>query len=413
MKLNNFLNPSSIAIIGASDHIDKVGGILMKKALKSQCKIIPVNPAHSELFGIKCYSHLYKYPERIDLAIIAIPKEFVYKAAEECIDNEVKDIIIVSAGFSEVGNKEEEDKLMFLARKHGARILGPNCFGIFSSNENLDLTFSNKTPKKGKIAFISQSGALWSYLADLGMGFSGFVGLGNMVDLEFSDFIEHYTNDKNTDSLVLYIEKIKHGKRFIEACKNALDKGKKIFAVKAGKTKEGEKATFSHTASLASEYEIYRGAFRQAGVELCVSLEEAISKASVKKFKLLKKKVQIRNVDIITNAGGAGALVSDYLFERNVKIVSRKDILGTASAIDYYNALDKTTAKEVIVILTAQSMSEIEKTAHIISDFLAKTGKNIIPVFLGKKSMKEANKILEKNKIKYFNDLESFRQSLN
>jgi acetyltransferase len=412
VNLRDFFYPRTIAIIGASSHVDKVGGILMEKAIFSNLKIIPVNPKHDKISGIKCFKSILDYPGKIDLAVIAVPKEFVLSTIEECVQKEVRDIVIISAGFSEVGNSEDENKLLALASNHGVRFVGPNCFGVFNSKNNLDLTFSKEISKLGDIAFISQSGALWSYLSDLSVGFSKFIGLGNMADLEFSDFISYLSNDSETKNIILYIEKIKKGKEFIEACKIAVKKGKKIFAVKAGRSKEGEKATFSHTASLASDYEIYRGVFKQSGVEVCETVEEAIEKASGQHIIIKTKPLKLENVDIITNAGGAGALVLDYLSEKGIKINSSKDILGTALAEDYTKAFEDIQAKEVIVILTPQSMSEITKTAQTIVDYSRSSGKKIIALFLGKESVKGQHILFEKNNISYFNDLRSFKDSL-
>ena len=384
----------------------------MEKSILSGCKIIPINPKHDSISQIKCYKSLMDYPGKIDLVVIAVPEEFVLSVMEECAKKEVRDVIIISAGFSEAGNIKLEQEITNFATHNGIRFVGPNCFGIFNSKVHLDLTFSAEISHHGDIAFVSQSGALWSYVSDLGIGISKFVGLGNMADLEFSDFINYLANDKETKKIILYIEKIKKGKEFIEACKLAVKRGKKIYAIKAGKSKEGERATFSHTASLASDYEIYRGAFKQSGVVLCETIEEAIEKASEKTIELKEKSVKLREVDIITNAGGAGALVSDYLSEKNIKINSLRDILGTALAEDYSKALESTQAKEVIVVLTPQSMSEITKTAKLIVDFEKKSKKKIVALFLGKISVKGQHLLFEKNNISYFNDLRSFKNSL-
>src|SRR3989344_2454235 len=338
-NLENFFNPKTIAIVGASDHSEKVGGILFRKALKSKCNIIPVNPKHDKLLGVKCYSKISEFKESIDLAVIAIPAPFVSAELEEC---------------GRIGIISGEKQIFDLAKKYGINLLGSNCFGIFNPNLKLDLTFAATTPKKGKVALISQSGALWSYVSDFSaglkgkssFGFSGFVSLGNMTDLSFSDFIEYFSKDKATKSIVLYVERLKDGKKFIEICKKTK---KKIYAVKAGSSEEGSKAAFSHTASLATDYEIYRGAFKQAGVVLCNSLLEAFEKANGKKIAFSNKhKIKIgKKVFIITNAGGAGALLSDYLSAKGFELVSNDnfknplDILGTASGSDYFNNLDK------------------------------------------------------------------------
>lgn len=413
MDLNNFFKPKTIAIIGASDHIDKVGGVVMEKASRSKCNVIPINPGHKSLFGIKCYKSVLEFEGKIDLALIVIPKDFVQGVMEECGKKGIKEVIIVSAGFSEAGNLMEELKLKKIADKYGIRFIGPNCFGIFSSETNLDLTFSATTPKKGNIAMISQSGALWSYMADAfkDVGFSNFVGLGNMTDLEFSDFVEYFSQNRETKDIILYIERLKDGKRFIEVCGKCK---KPIYVIKAGSSKEGRQAAFSHTGSLATDYDIYKGAFSQIGINVCGSLEQAFERITGKTI-VNNSKIKINfkgKIKIITNAGGAGALASDYLAEKNMDIVESRDILGTALSSDYYAELKKTEENNIVIILTSQTMSDIEKTAEVISSFKEESGKNVVALFLGGDIMVEANRIFIKNKVKYFNNFEDFRKAI-
>ncbi|MDP1728995.1 MAG: CoA-binding protein, partial [archaeon] len=360
IDIKKFFNPRTIAVIGASDHSEKVGGILSQKIRDSKATLVPINPNHEQIFGVKCYKNVLDYKGTIDLAIIAVPSLFVVGALNECATKKIKDVIIISAGFSEIGNVRGEQELRDVAKKNDINFIGPNCFGIFNPYKNLDATFSASTPVKGDIAFISQSGALWSYIADFSLekniGFSGFVSLGNMGDLEFSDFIEYFSKDSKTKSIILYIEKLKDGKKFISACRKCK---KPIYVIKAGSSEEGSKAAFSHTASLASDYEIYKGAFSQAGVILCDSLIGAVEKIKKKEF-VVRRKDSFRigkKVFIITNAGGAGALLADYLSKKGFEIVRGPlDILGTATGSDYFNALEKikneTFYESIIVVLT-------------------------------------------------------------
>ena len=420
-NLKAFFAPKSIALIGASENETKVGGILLMNLIKAGIKVIPINPNHDEINKIKCYKNILDYSGKIDLGIIAIPSLFVPGALSECGRKGIKNVIIISAGFSEIGNTKGEAEIISVAKKYGIRFIGPNCFGIANPFKNLDTTFSITSAKKGNIAFLSQSGALWSYVSDFSssvpdLGFSGFVSLGNMADLEFSDFIDYFCKDKKTKSIILYVEKLKDGKRFLKICKSCK---KTIYAIKAGISEKGSQAAFSHTASLASDYEIYRGAFKQAGVILCDSVLDALERASGKK--LVKARgdegVKIgRKVFILTNAGGAGALLADYLSQKGFSVVQKPlDILGTASGSDYFNALekikDKTFYDSILVILTPQSMSELKKTAQVIVSFKQQTGKTIVPLFLGGKSMKEADEIFEKEGLAYFNTLEEARDN--
>ena len=215
---------------------------------------------------------------------------------------------------------------------------------------------------------------------------SSFVSLGNQSMLTFSDFIEDYNQDPQTKKIILYIEKLKEGKRFIKICRKST---KPIIVIKAGKTAGGTQATISHTGSLATDYEIYKGAFKQAKVKVVENLAEAFG---IKKQKFPTK--NLKKVKMIGNAGGAIALLTDNLTEKGIKVKS-KDLLGTALAKDYKKALSHSKNK-TLVILTPQKMSQPEEVAKLLK-------KKDIAVFLGNKSMKSARKILKARKIKYYN----------
>ena len=393
-ELRNFFNPKSIAIVGASDNPEKVGGILMDKLKKFKGIVIPINPKYKIVTGKKAYISILEYSFEIDLAIIAIPAKFVNQSLKQCGQKKIKNVIIISAGFSEQGNKTLENQLVKTAKEYNINLLGPNCFGISNPYLNLDTTFANATPSKGDIAFISQSGALASYVFDfVDAELSGFVSLGNMADLCFADWIEYFNKDKNTKKIILYVEKIKEGKRFIEVCKKS---NKEIIAIKAGKTSEGAEAAISHTGSLATDYNIYKGAFKQAGIKLAPSIFGAFSYA---KMKVLPKN---NRVAIVTNAGGAGALMTDACIKQGIKVTKEPiDILGTATAKQYKETLEKLKSQtfydSVIVILTPQRMSQPEKTAQEIIKF--SKSKPVVACFLGEKSTSKAKILLEKNNV--------------
>jgi acetyltransferase len=399
-EISKFLNPKSIAIIGASEHPEKVGGILANKLLKFKGKIIFINPHDEIIAGKKCYPSVLNYPNKIDMAIIATPAETIKKIIKQCGKKHIKNIIIISAGFSEVGNFKLENKIKKLILKYKMNVLGPNCFGIANPYLNLDSTFANTSPKKGHIAFISQSGALWSYISDLnlkkGEGFSCFVSLGNMLDLSFEDFIEYFNKDKKTKKIILYIEKLKNGKEFIKICRHSK---KQIIIIKAGKTERGKQAAVSHTGSLATDYEIYKGAFSQAKVKVVNSIAEALN---INEEKIIEKnkKANKEKVAIITNAGGAGAILTDYLENRGFRVESLVDLLGTAQYRNYLEELDKkqyNKFKKIFVILTPQTMSQPEETAEILIQSHLKN--KIIAIFLGENSIRQAVKILKNSKV--------------
>lgn len=400
-ELKNFFYPKTIAVIGASPIGGKVGNTLIKKLKKFSGKVIPVN-IHKEIIeGKESYKSVKEYKKNIDLAIIATPAKTVPGILKKCGRKGIRNIIVISSGFAEAGNKRLEKKIIKIAKRKKITLLGPNCFGTTEPYSGLDCTFSNTTPKRGNIAVISQSGALWSYISDLelkGKGFSGFVSLGNMAQLDFPDFIEYFNKDKETKKIILYMEKIKDGKRFIEVCRKSK---KEILVVKAGQTEEGTRAVISHTGSLATDYAVYKGIFNQAKIRQVDSLAEAVG--------IKKQEIKIKagkRVYIITNAGGSGALVTDYCKRKKLKLIGKSplDLLGTASAEKYKIALEGVAKKKeyfdiVIVILTPQQMSQPLETAKEIINFKHKTKKQVLPIFLGEKSVRKAKNLLEKNKI--------------
>ena len=393
--LDRFFNPRSIAIVGASNTEGKVGNILMKKMKDFKGRLIPINPHEEKIMNKKAYKKLSDVSQGIDLAVIATPKKTVLGILKDAEKKKIKNIIIITAGFKEIGDTKTEEKIKEFADKNEINILGPNCFGIANTEEKIDLTFSKESPEKGDTVFISQSGALGSYIMDLDIKFRGFVSLGNMADLDFAEWIEYFNKDKKTKRIVLYIERLKEGRRFIEAAQRSK---KEIIVIKSGKTQKGQKATMSHTGSLATDFDIYKGAFRQAKVKYYESLTEAFGVKTEDYSKAFNKK----NIAIITNAGGAGALATDELQKKGFKIFGPKDILGTATPMDYKITLNKIKKlyDNILVIFTPQTMSNATGVANAI---IQSTWKNkIIALMLGEKSVKEAEKILKENNVPVF-----------
>lgn len=391
-KLETFLNPKSIAIIGASNKEGKIGNILIKKLKNFKGKIIPINPKEKTIGKLECYKTVLDYNKDIDLAVIATPKKTIKKILNQIQKKKIKNLIIITSGFSETNDIKSEKRLIDFANKNQINILGPNCMGIFYSELSIDLTFSKNTPKKGDTVFISQSGALGSYIMDLDIPLRAFISLGNMANLNFNDFIEYFNNDKETKKIILYIEKLKDGKKFIELCKNSK---KQIIAVKSGRTKTGQKSTMSHTGSLSTESEIYSGAFKQSNIEYKKSITEAFDLKKEDIFSSLRGK----KIAIITNAGGAGALLTDKLIENDFKVTQVIDILGTATAKDYARTIHRLKGEQdnLIVILTPQTMTEPIETAKVISKSIWKH--KTIAIFSGENSIKEAYEILKGHNI--------------
>ena len=396
-ELKSFLNPKSVAIIGASENLGKVGGILVDKISKFPGKKIFVNPNRENIFGMKCYKSILDYKKSIDLVLIAIPKDFVLNSLKECARKKIKNVIVISAGFSETGDGNSEEKILEIAKKNKMNILGPNCFGVSIPRIGLDTTFSNSSARKGDVAFVSQSGALFSYVSDVKkLGFSYFVSLGNMVDLSFEDFLPFLIKDKSTKKIVLYMEKLKNGRKFIDICRKSK---KEIMVVKVGSSTKGSQAAISHTGSLATDYAVYKGIFKQARVKQVESIEEAFG------LKSERKDFKMNSPTIITNAGGAGGLLSDGLERKGVFLASSPiDVLGTAKAQDYEKAIFSIRkGSTILLILTPQRMAEPEETAKMIVK--NKKNYNFVCFFLGEDSVKKGSDILKKGGIKVYNTL--------
>ncbi len=319
-----FFHPSSVAVFGSF----KKGAIayeILRNIVEGGFggKIIPVNPKGGtvEIAG-RTFQIRERLDETVDTAIIAIPAKFVLSLIDE-IGPLIRGAVVISAGFSEVGNVDLERELVEKAREHGVRIIGPNCAGIFGVLGNFFGSFEVRV-KPGGLALISQSGAFGgAALAmgnDEGIGFSAFVSYGNASDLNESDFLEYFADDENTKVIALYIEGVKDGRRFLEALRYAAAR-KPVIILKAGKSVSGAKAAASHTGSLAGSYEIYRAAFRQAGAIEVEEMEELFDAAKVFEMHTRAGK----RVAVITNSGGPGVLATDKLERLGLEIAKLSD----------------------------------------------------------------------------------------
>ncbi len=317
MYLASFFNAQSIAIIGVSRDPNKVGHVIFRNFIDGgyKGKVFAVNPSAENILNYHAYASVSDIPEKIELAIIAVPAEIVPKALEECGKKRILHIILISAGFKEVGNYKLERKLEEMIKKYKLRVIGPNALGVFDAYSKIDSLFLPRfrmsRPKEGVISFVCQSGAIGSSVVDLataeGYGFAKFISYGNAVDVDESDLIEYLGNDEKTKVICLYIEAVKNGKRFLEVCRK-VSKKKPIIAIKGGVTEQGAKATLSHTGSLAGSAEIYFGAFKQAGIIHAENLEDMFDFA-----KILEKCIPPEGgrLQIITNGGGYGILAVD------------------------------------------------------------------------------------------------------
>src|SRR4030042_1215180 len=272
-NLDKIFNPQTVAIIGASDVEGSVGYAIVKNFTQHGYagRVYFVNIRKPEILGVKTYPTVEQIPEPVDLAMIATPAKTVPDVVEQCGKAGVKDVIIVSAGFKETGaeGKALEDKILEIKKKYGIRIIGQNYIGIIRPKINLNATFVDKMPKPGKIAFLSQSGASGSAILDWAIheniGFSNFVSVGSMIDVDFCDLIDYFGGDPKTKSILMYVEGITEARKFMSAARH-FARTKPIIVVKSGKFTESAKAAASHTGSLSGEDDIYDDAFKRAGV---------------------------------------------------------------------------------------------------------------------------------------------------
>eukprot|EP00727_Mastigamoeba_balamuthi_P012012 m51a1_g7433 putative acyl- synthetase (715) ;mRNA; f:47778-50549 len=311
-QLSRIFNPKSIAVIGASQKAGSIGNQVVLNLVQSKYagQLFPINPTAPEICGIKAYKSVLDVPcEHLDLAVYTVPEKFVVSCCKEAAQKHVVGHVIITSGFSEVGNVAAERELVEIAAKSGGRIVGPNIVGLLLNGCNANASFAPYLPYRGRTALVSQSGALLIALDGTTytkrFGCSSMVSLGNMADLDFADTINYYAQDKETSCIALYIEGVKNGRAFMEAGRKA---GKPIIALKAGVSAHGAAAAASHTGSLAGAVKIYDAAFNQGKIIRAMDLVELLDCAQALS---MQPPMRGDNIVVITNGGGIGVLSSD------------------------------------------------------------------------------------------------------
>ncbi len=309
--LDGLMNPKSVAVVGASSDPTKIGHSVLKNIIDGgfEGQIYPINQKADEILGLKCYSSLQAVPGEIDAAVITIPAKFVMDAIDDAGKKGVKGLIVITSGFSEVGNKEQEAELVAKAKSYGIRILGPNIVGTLSNAGKLNASFAPLLPLPGKGALVSQSGALLIAI-DMAtftrrVGFEKLISIGNMSDVDFADLMEWLDQDENTSSISLYIEGFKDGRKFMDVARKV---SKPVIALKAGVSAHGAAAAASHTGSLAGAAKVYGAAFQQSGVVQATDLGNLFDLSLALS---LQPPMKGENLLIITNGGGVGVLATD------------------------------------------------------------------------------------------------------
>lgn len=421
MDLTRFFDPGVIAVIGASKDPAKVGHALLLNITRgTERKVFPINPKETEIMGLPCYPSVLATPEAIDLAVIAVPAVLVAGVLHECGEKKIPFAIVVSAGFKETGaeGKKLEDEIAAIAREHGIALLGPNCFGFADAISNLNTTFAADRPQKGTIAFLSQSGALGALMLNwanaIGVGFSKFVSLGNEAVLTEIELLEHLRDDENTRAILMYIEQVSDGERFVRTLKEL--QGKKPVAIlRSGRSARGSAAARSHTGSLAPEDTVFKAACREGGAIVVDTLSEFLSLAKLFHMGLVRP---VTRLAIVTNAGGPSIITADMVeLSRSLSLVDLSegvkaklksvlppiasvlnpvDLIGDALASRYNDALEVLSADEridaILAILTPQTMTQPEETARVVGVWRSR--KPIIPIFIGGKAVEKGKTVL-------------------
>jgi acetate---CoA ligase (ADP-forming) len=410
MNLQNFFTPRSIAVIGASSDKNKVGfAILSNLVHGAKRNLYPVTISEKEVLGLKSYMSVVDIKDEVDLAVIAVRADLVPQVLMDCVMKKIKAVTIISAGFramNEAG-RELEERCAMIAKENDIALLGPNCLGTIDVHADLNASFAAQKPPKGNIAFLSQSGALGTSILDLaireGVGFSKFISLGNEAQLTEIEFLEYLADDDETKAVLIYLEKLSDGPEFMRLI-SKISKTKPVVVLKAGRSVRGSRAIMSHTGSLAPESAVFSAACRQSGAIAVSSIREFFNLAKLFQLGITKP---LQKFVILTNGGGPSVVATDLIdLSRSLSLVElsestqnslRKvlppmaafgnpvDIIGDALSSRYADALrilcDEKEVQGILLLLTPQMMTEVEKTAKLLVDY--KDRKSIIPVFLG------------------------------
>lgn len=430
--LEKLFVPKSIAVIGASRQEGKVGHSVLKNLLQYGYpgKIYPINPKAEEILRIRAYSTIFAVEGEIDLAVVAIPSQFVPSILKDCVNRGIGTVVIISAGFKESGKQgsQLERELVETIKNSGIRVLGPNCLGIIDTASNLNASFAAGMPSPGNIAFFSQSGALCTAVLDWALGedvgFSKFISLGNKADIDEVDLLLTLAEDRETKVILGYLEGVSNGTRFMEVAKEVSRK-KPVIITKSGRTQAGARAASSHTGTLTGSDTAYEAAFRQCGVIRAETVQALFDYAIAFAYQPLPRGP---NLAILTNAGGPGIIAADAVensilqmasfrentisklrkeLPSNASIYNPVDVIGDAGADRYEKAMktivDDPGVDSLTVILAPQAMSKIRETAEVISRISsAVSDKAIVSSFMGQLEVKEGRKILRSGKIPHY-----------
>lgn len=429
-SLDPLFRPRSVAVLGATNTPGSVGSILMRNLLDSPFGgvVYPVNPKRPHVHGVHCYPSLAALPEPVDLAVIATPAATVPALVREAGEHGVKAAIIISAGFSELGAEgralEEEIRL---ASRGRMRIIGPNCLGVLHPPGGLNASFAATMARPGKVALLSQSGAICTSILDwargANVGFSAFVSVGTMLDVDFADLLDYFGDDPATQSIILYMESIGNVREFLSAARNVA-RATTVLVIKAGRTEAAAKAAASHTGALAGSDAVYDAAFRRAGVLRLATIRDVFNMSAVL---AMQPPPPGPGLAILTNAGGPGVMATDALVGNGGQLAELSaeslkalddflppfwshanpiDLLGDATPERYEKAVEVCVrdpgVQGLLVLLTPQAMTDPTETARRLTAFARADGKPVLASWMGGGTVQPGRDLLSQAGIPIF-----------
>jgi len=436
MYLDKFFNPQSVAIIGATEDPQNITSTIIQNLVEMGFKgsLVPVNPHHDKVFGLKCYPSLLDIKEKIDLSVIAISSNHVLEILDQHIGSGIKNSIIISGGFAEIGIKGEEIErsVKKICRENGIRVIGPNCLGVLDNYSNFSTFFlpwsKVKRPSKGYLSILSQSGSYSISMLDMlsleGIGVSKFVSYGNRADVGESELIEYLSDDESTNVIGIYMESVDDGRRFIRATSRC-SRDKHMVVLKVGREDSGVDAARSHTGAIAGKYEVYKAAFKKSGIVEVDNLEEFIDACKVLS---MQKPAKGNKILVLTNGGGFGVSVSDLCGAMELDVAKTPseikepllkhfpeyfilnnpiDLTGSSGDEDFGTVLetafvnnDYFDASIVIPLMPPQTMTE--RVVDIISQSAEKSGKPVVVCTISGEYTKMTKELFEMKGIPVF-----------
>lgn len=431
--MEKILSPKSIAIVGVSNDLQKVGSVLLRNLLEGgyNGKVYPINPKYTELQGRQVFPNILAVNDDIDLVCISLPYQLVEEIVDQCIMKKVKTVLIISAGFSETGQEGRELEERIANKLKGARIrlIGPNCLGFINNKAKINLSFARSNPGDGNIAFISQSGAFCTAILDMAeesnSGFGYVISVGNKADINENELLPYFISNPLIKAIAIYLEEFSDGKEFVSIAQRSK---KPILLIAPGSSEKSKQAISSHTGSLASSYDTVLAAVKKANLLLAENSEELYKLIELVDMGYMPKG---KNVAVVSNAGGPGITAVDSAQKEGLEIISlgektqqklRRDlpveasfenpvdVLGDAKSDRYASAIETViedvNTNSVVILLTPQLMTDIEGTANAIVEISKRTSKPLFACFLGGKEVKNGFKILTENKLPWFNDVQ-------